>query len=703
MAGNALPQLREDLTLAPGEPLKTGEKTWTVFDPVQHRYFRIGEDAFDILRAWKAEPIDRVLERANTNRETRLTVSDVEAAATFVAANGLTIEPPGGDPLALARKEAASKPTGWSQAMHKYIFVRIPLLRPDPFLKATYPLVTPFFTRAAWMLISLFALTGLYLVSQQWDAFLATFLHFLSPEGALFYGLSLIAIMSLHEFGHAYAAHRYGCRVSTIGVAIIVLMPIMYTDTTDAWRLTDRRKRLVIDTAGVAVELIIATAATLFWVFLPDGPARSVAFFAATTSWILSLAVNLNPFMRFDGYYVLSDLVGVSNLNQRSFAFGRWRLRELLFGLGHSQPEPAPRWMATAMTAFAWGAWVYRFFLFLGIALLVHAMFSKALGIILFLVEIGYFIGKPIWSEIKTWWSLRADIRARGGWRSTALVGACCFAVFFVPWRSEVRAPAIATPYEVASIHAPAAGQIRRVHVEEGETVKAGDLLFTLALPDIQNGLERANIRIELLQDQLDRAVDDVQDRSDSAVILRSLVSERERADGLKRLLADARIRAPHDGVVTDLDRTLARGQWINAQRRLVRIVDPTRFEIKAMAAETSIARIMDGAEVKFIPDDPAAPTLDATTHTIATAAVVAIDEPAFAQTSGGRLAVREDADGRLVPETAVFEVRSDVLAETGTVTRSLTGVAMIDARAESPAEAVWRRVAGVLLRETDF
>ncbi|MEO1474573.1 MAG: HlyD family efflux transporter periplasmic adaptor subunit, partial [Pseudomonadota bacterium] len=212
-----------------------------------------------------------------------------------------------------------------------------------------------------------------------------------------------------------------------------------------------------------------------------------------------------------------------------------------------------------------------------------------------------------------------------------------------------------------------------------------------------------ANIRIELLQDQLDRAVDDVQDRSDSAVILRSLVSERERADGLKRLLADARIRAPHDGVVTDLDRTLARGQWINAQRRLVRIVDPTRFEIKAMAAETSIARIMDGAEVKFIPDDPAAPTLDATTHTIATAAVVAIDEPAFAQTSGGRLAVREDADGRLVPETAVFEVRSDVLAETGTVTRSLTGVAMIDARAESPAEAVWRRVAGVLLRETDF
>jgi len=104
------------------------------------------------------------------------------------------------------------------------------------------------------------------------------------------------------------------------------MFPVLYTDTTDAWRLTDKRKRLLIDSGGIIVELTIAAIAIFLWSFLPDGPARSAAFFAATTSWVLSLMVNLNPCMRFDGYYLLGDLFGIQNMQARGFELGRWKM-----------------------------------------------------------------------------------------------------------------------------------------------------------------------------------------------------------------------------------------------------------------------------------------------------------------------------------------------------------------------------------------
>ena len=122
----------------------------------------------------------------------------------------------------------------------------------------------------------------------------------------------------LHELGHAYAARHFGARVPVIGLAFLVMFPILYTDTTDVWRIQEKRSRTLINGAGITVELCIAAISLLLWAFLPDGIFRSIAFFAATTSWAMSLFVNLNPWMRFDGYYLISDLLGVENLQKLS-------------------------------------------------------------------------------------------------------------------------------------------------------------------------------------------------------------------------------------------------------------------------------------------------------------------------------------------------------------------------------------------------
>ena len=186
----------------------------------------------------------------------------------------------------------------------------------------------------------------------------------------------------MHELGHAFTATRYGSKVASMGVALMVMLPVLYSDTTDAWRLNSRRQRIHIGAAGMIVELYLAIIFTFLWSFLPDGVMRSAAFIIATTSWIMSLAINLNILMRFDGYYILSDLLAVENLQDRSFALGKWRLRELLFDMGMPAPGNFTPLLRRKLIIYAWSVWIYRFFLFLGIALLVLSFLFQVTGTI---------------------------------------------------------------------------------------------------------------------------------------------------------------------------------------------------------------------------------------------------------------------------------------------------------------------------------
>ena len=111
-------------------------------------------------------------------------------------------------------------------------------------------------------IILLIGVVGIYLVSRQWDDFHACSASLASAEGAAAVAVTLFAVKMLHELGHAYTAVRYGCHVPSLGLAIVMLAPMPYTDVTDSWRLRDRRQRLHIDAAGMIVELALACVAT---------------------------------------------------------------------------------------------------------------------------------------------------------------------------------------------------------------------------------------------------------------------------------------------------------------------------------------------------------------------------------------------------------------------------------------------------------
>ncbi|MGH8605006.1 MAG: efflux RND transporter periplasmic adaptor subunit, partial [Gammaproteobacteria bacterium] len=362
---------------------------------------------------------------------------------------------------------------------------------------------------------------------------------------------------------------------------------------------------MLIGAAGMITELAIAAVCTFLWSFLPDGPLRSAAFIIATTSWVMTLAVNLNPLMRFDGYYLASDLLGVHNLQERSFALAKWKLRRLLFGLRDPAPEGVPPSLQTKLIIYAWSTWIYRFFLFIGIALLVYHFFFKALGLLLFAVEIIWFIVLPITREVVVWWSMRSTaIKTRRFVVTTTLV-CLLLALAFIPWSGRVSFPAILQSAQYVTVYAPEPGRIIDVFIKRNQQVKAGDTLLTLDSPQLAEEMVRTAKKVKVHKLRFQRSASNLEDLANMHVALQQWTAESSRLAGLEKKRRKLTIRAPISGVITEVAEALHRGRWINQKLALAFVVDPASAELSGLVSETELTRLKVNQPARFLPDDP--------------------------------------------------------------------------------------------------
>ena len=693
---SALPEMRTELQFKPGIRELNGAKSWLIFDPVRHQYYQIDTKNLKILQLWGTATAGEI---ADLLIEYSVTLDDIENLLRFLWQNSLTVLPPNGKIDFYLAQTAAKKGSRLKRLLHGYLFLRIPLLRPNRFLEKTEPLTRIFFTRSWWVFITLVALLGLFLTSRQWDQFTHTFSHFFSMQGLFYYGLALVFIKSFHELGHGYASARYGCRVNSMGVALIVLFPVLFTDTTDSWKLTDRRKRLIISAAGVAVELSMAAIATLFWVFLEDGAARSTAFFIATTSWMMSVLVNMNPLMRFDAYHFLSDALGVQNLQARSFALGRWSLREILFGLDEPAPEAMAVRMRRGLTVFAWCTWIYRFFLFLGIALLIHNMFFKPFGSILGAVELMFFIAIPIMNEFKQWWIRRTHmLTSFSSWVTMSILSGVVLAAL-IPWQSTVRIPAVVEALDQSSLYAPGVGQIEKLHVAQGDYVNQGDAIITLGSAQLDNKIVATKRRIELVNALLNRIAADADDRGQKIVLQTELLQWQEELTGLQEQEALLHVVAPIDGVVAELNTGLHEGRWVSEQAHLGSVISNSGARIRGYVSANDLGRIGTGDQAVFIPDVPEQGRVSGNISVVNGAHAEYLTIPELTSHYDGAIAV-SNVEGDLKPLKAWYNISVAIDSTESVVTRAVPGTLLAEGEPESLVQRFWRRAVHVVLRE---
>ena len=697
-----LPVLREDLVLQSAAASSHGPPSWLIYDALRHKYHWLDQSTFAVLSLWRTHATaESLIEAAGAHLGCPVTRQEIDRLCAFLDVNHLT---EGGSSSGWRQQSAAAekqRPRLFQRLVHNYLFFKVPIVSPEPFLRSTLPLAAVFYKRRTQIFIGLLGLLGLYLASREWDKFLFETRDLATLGGAASIAIVLFVVKGLHELGHAYTAVRYGCRVPSIGLAFMMMTPMLYTDVTDAWRLKDRTQRLAIDSAGIAVEIGLACLATVAWVFMADGIARHFAFLIATTSWIMSIGINLNPFMRFDGYYILGDLLRIENLQSRSFALGVWRLREFLFDLKLPSPETMPARLRNILIAYAYGIWIYRLVLFTGIALLVYAYFFKALGVILFLFEIIYFIARPLVGEFLQWWKMRKTILKTQRFVLTSALIFSAALLCVVPWSARVRIPAMHEGNELTRVFPPRAARITSIHAIVGQTVKRGDVLIKLEAPDLAHELEVAHAKLDAIDLRLRRQSADREDRSANQVFEGERAALKMQIEGLGNQAGELVVRAATDGRIAEINSNLRVNQWIAAKEQIALIDGALTSRVTGYVSEDNLWRLQLGSAGQFIPDVPLAASVSVTLHEVAATGAATIELPELASPNGGTIDVHADARQKLIPSTAQYLVTLTTNGASEPASSAMRGTVLVDARAESLAAGAWRRIMKILVRES--
>lgn len=432
---------------------------------------------------------------------------------------------------------------------------------------------------------------------------------------------------------------------------------------------------------------------------------RSAAFFVATVSWITSLAINLSPFMRFDGYYALADWLHAENLQPRSFALGRWQLREWLFGFGELPPEPLPQRRRRIFILYAWATWTYRFFLFLGIALLVYHFAFKLLGIVLFAVEISWFILLPIRREVGEWWQRRAKMAWNRRTLVTSLLAAGLLLFTLVPWRPTLPLPAVMEAEQFTRLFPPEPARVLEVRVESNVSVAEGETLVVLESPALEYQSTLVRRRIALLEKRLNRRSGSREELELMQVLESELMQQKRALAGMEERMERLVLRAPFAGRIAKLAE-LRQGQWVAHSEPLVSLVTPGVWRVNALVAEEDLPRLAPGAKAVFSPAGREGEKVAVRVVSLDETAVEVLPWPALASLYGGPVAVRLlDKEGvRLRPERALYRVvLLPVEPVVGSPVWQLPGRVHVEGKPRSWMGEVGRRVAAVLVRESGF
>ncbi|MEM9352035.1 MAG: site-2 protease family protein [Planctomycetota bacterium] len=434
------------------------------------------------------------------------------------------------------------------------LFLRVPLVKPDRFLNCTVHLVRPLFTRAAFALWCAALLASLAVVFSRWDEVTSPMASILAVGNIPVLWTLLVVLKVVHELGHAYACKRFGGQVPEMGAYLIMLTPCAYVDASASWGFPSRWQRVVVALAGMYFESIAAMFALAVWVATPPGTLHDAAHYAVVLSTVVTIAFNANPLMRYDGYYVLSDALGIPNLRAEADRCLRSWASWLLYGVKRAESGRG-RLHGAGMAAFGVAGALYKVTLLLGISLVI----AQKLPLVGFGVAALYFLQTVKQSGLSLTNYLRfsddlADRRRRATGVTALCAAALLLAVCLLPMPAGVEAVGVVTRQEELTVRAGAPGFVREVLVDSGDAVSADDMLCRLENIDIEAEAERLAAQSAALGVEWKRAI--FEDRTTAARTEARRAEVVEDQKIAEERLQQLSVRAPRRGEVTGIDQT---------------------------------------------------------------------------------------------------------------------------------------------------
>jgi putative peptide zinc metalloprotease protein len=582
-----------------------GETWYVLQDQAKGRYYRFTPVAYHLIgRMDGARTVQELWEDATARfGDDAPTQGDVvQLLGQLHSADVLLCDVPP-DTAELLRRSARIERAKWTANLRSPLAIRFPLLDPDAFLNRTVSLVRPLFGAAGALLWLATVGTAAALAGMHWSELTEGLADRVLSAGNLFIlWLVYPLVKTLHEFGHAYAIKVRGGEVHEMGIMLLVLMPVPYVDASAASEFRSRRHRVVVGAAGILVELFLAALATFAWTGLEPGAARSVVYNVMLIGGVSTLLFNGNPLLRYDGYYMLSDLLDIPNLGQRGLAYvGYLGRRHLLRIRGATPPYAGPgeRLWFVVYTVLSF---VYRAFVYVAIALFIAGKFF-VIGILLALWAVFNMAVAPLAKG--AWFLLTSPQLRESRAAALTLTGAAALGLGLlltaVPVPSRTRAEGVVWVPEEALVRARADGFITRIVRTPGSRVTRGDLLVECRDPLLVAGARVWRARLEELESRYDAAVP--HSAVDAEIIRKDIEAARSNLARAEEKLADLAIRSPADGLFVIPDAADLPDRHVRQGTLLGYVLDIERPTVRVVVPQPAVDLVRQrarGVEVRF-------------------------------------------------------------------------------------------------------
>lgn len=488
--------LRSDLEIT--RQVYQGEPVYLIHDPVGFKNHRFSLADYSVVTRFRDDlTLGQVFERLVTDGIVER--DSEESYFRFVmrlhALNMLTL-PMNNGPELFKRSEATEKAMNRSK-FTGFLFIKIPLTNPDGFLSRTMPffkwMFSPLFV-AIWLLGVLAA--GIVLFSRAED-FFEPLNGILAAENLPFLWLSLIGLKVWHELGHGYACKHFGGRVPEMGAMLLVGTPAAYVDASAAWAFRNRWQRVTVMLGGMYFESIVAILAIFIWAFSPNPFLSSCAFQLFAMAGMITVLFNANPLMRYDGYYILSEFLGIQNLRPQAEKQLNNVWKSLFLGI-KPQPDSKSTKEKFFLISFALAAGIYKQFLVLAIAFMLAYKFPvigiaiASFHIVMTLYRLVSKLTKYLLFDPET-----ESIRFRARMTAAAAFIVLPILIFVVPIPGGVRIVGVLGFEDETIARAQTAGFLEEVIVQPGEQIDAGQSIVKSQNIDVTESLLQKQLSLQ--------------------------------------------------------------------------------------------------------------------------------------------------------------------------------------------------------------
>ena len=580
-----------------------GRRWHVVHDPTSNQFYRLNPIAYDFVgmldgardveTAWNAS-LQKFGDAAPTQNEI------IQLIGQLYQSNLLSVDTSPETEQLLRRGRDRFKRKATAQ-MIGIMYLKIRAFNPDALLTACEPVVRPILNRWGFLAWCVLVLSAVYAIVPHWAKLVESFSNqrIFDPQFLWLVPAAFVITKAIHEFGHGVICKRFGGQVPEFGFMLLVMFPSPFVDASSAWAFPNKWQRVAVGAGGMLFELAVASLAAFVWTWtqsrgMDNSVLSRLAFNVMLSSGFATLLFNANPLMRFDGYYILADLLETPNLAQRSNTMLLQLVQRHIFRVKNLQPPTTQAAERVILVVYGILAGAYRVFLFFSITMFILGQFF-AIGLVLAVWTAAAWFVLPV-GKMVHWLATSGQIaehRFRTVATTLGMIALAAIGLGVIPMPDRRHGTGVVESVMHDSLHFGTEGFIVQAYKRPGERVRAGDPIVTLESRELME--KRRSI-----QSQLDEfAVSEREaiargDAPAAGMTAERMHLARENLAEIDRRVGELVVRATHDGVLAGSDPALRVGAFVKRGEPVCDIVDPSDVRIAATLDQRQAAWLFE-------------------------------------------------------------------------------------------------------------